>query len=58
MTAPELQELQIQLKELLDVGHIRPSVSPWGAPVIFVKKKYGSLRLCGLSSFKPGHGKE
>lgn len=46
MTAPELQELQIQLKELLDVGHIRPSVSPWSAPVIFVKKKDGSLRLC------------
>eukprot|EP00253_Pinus_taeda_P029424 PITA_29424 len=46
MTAPELQELQIQLKELLDVGLIRPSTSPWGAPVIFVKKKDGSLRLC------------
>eukprot|EP00253_Pinus_taeda_P026094 PITA_26094 len=39
MTAPELQELQIQLKELLDIGHIRPSTSPWGAPIIFVKKK-------------------
>eukprot|EP00253_Pinus_taeda_P016359 PITA_16359 len=46
MTALELQELQIQLKELLDVGHIRPSTSPWGAPIIFVKKKDGSLRLC------------
>ena len=46
MTAPELQELQIQLKELLNIGHIRPSSSPWGAPVIFVKKKDGSLRLC------------
>jgi hypothetical protein len=34
------------LKELLDLGIIRPSVSPWGAPVIFVKKKDGSLRLC------------
>jgi hypothetical protein len=34
------------LKELLDLGLIRPSVSPWGAPVIFVKKKDGSLRLC------------
>ncbi len=34
------------MKELLDVGHIRPSTSPWGAPVIFVKKKDGSLRLC------------
>lgn len=46
MIAPELQELQIQLKELLDIGHIRPSISPCGAPVIFVKKKDGSLRLC------------
>jgi hypothetical protein len=36
----------MQLKELLDLGIIRPSVSPWGAPVIFVKKKDGSLRLC------------
>lgn len=46
MIAPKLQELQIQLKELLDIRHIRPSVSSWGAPVIFVKKKDGSLRLC------------
>ena len=41
--ALELCELQMQLKELLDLGIIRPSVSPWGAPVIFVKKKDGSL---------------
>jgi hypothetical protein len=46
MTAPKLCELQMQLKELLDLGLIRPSVSPWGAPVIFVKKKDGSLRMC------------
>ena len=46
MKTPELRELQIQLKELLDLGLIRPSISPWGAPVIFVKKKDGSLRLC------------
>jgi hypothetical protein len=43
MTALELCELQMQLKELLDLGIIRPSVSPWGTPVIFVKMKDGSL---------------
>jgi hypothetical protein len=36
MSTPELQELKMQLKELLDRGLIRPSVSPWGAPVIFI----------------------
>jgi hypothetical protein len=36
----------MQLKELLDLGLIRPSVSPWGAPVIFIRKKDGSWRLC------------
>ncbi|KAL5734645.1 hypothetical protein ACOSP7_032506 [Xanthoceras sorbifolium] len=46
MTPAELKELKIQLQELLDKGFIRPSVSPWGAPVLFVKKKDGSLRLC------------
>ena len=46
MTTHELNELKIQLEELLEKGHIQPSVSPWGAPVIFVKKKDGSLRLC------------
>jgi hypothetical protein len=46
MKALELYELQMQLKELLDLGLVRPSVSPWGALVIFVKKKDGSLRLC------------
>uniref|UniRef100_A0A2N9EHF1 Integrase catalytic domain-containing protein n=1 Tax=Fagus sylvatica TaxID=28930 RepID=A0A2N9EHF1_FAGSY len=42
----ELKELKEQLQELLDKGFIRPSVSPWGAPVLFVKKKDGSMRLC------------
>ncbi len=32
--------------ELIDMGHIRPSISPWGAPVLFVKKKDGTLRMC------------
>ncbi|TYK23808.1 ty3-gypsy retrotransposon protein [Cucumis melo var. makuwa] len=42
----ELKELKVQLQKLLDKGFIRPSVSPWGAPVLFVKKKDGSMRLC------------
>ena len=37
--------MKIQLQELLDKGFIRPSVSPWGAPVLFVKKNDGSMRL-------------
>jgi hypothetical protein len=41
-----LTELKIQLQELLDNEYIRPSVSPWGAPFLFVKKKDGTLRLC------------
>ncbi|WOG91518.1 hypothetical protein DCAR_0310767 [Daucus carota subsp. sativus] len=40
------KKLAMQLQELLDKGFIRPSVSPWGAPVLFVKKKDGSMRLC------------
>ena len=46
MTTQELVELKLQLEELLEKGLIHPSISPWGAPVIFVKKKDGSLRLC------------
>ncbi|KAL4026597.1 hypothetical protein IC575_015033 [Cucumis melo] len=46
MVPAELKELKVQLQELLDKGFIRPSVSPWGAPVLFVKKKDGSMRLC------------
>nr|GFA55037.1 putative reverse transcriptase domain-containing protein [Tanacetum cinerariifolium] len=42
----EIQELSTQLKELSDKGFIRPSSSPWGAPVLFVKKKDGSFRMC------------
>jgi len=45
MAPTELAELKKQLQELLDKGLIRPSVSPWGAPILFVRKKDGSLRL-------------
>ncbi|KAL5539314.1 hypothetical protein UlMin_045666 [Ulmus minor] len=46
MAPAELQELKKQLQELLDKGFIRPSYSPWGAPVLFVKKKDGTMRMC------------
>ena len=46
MAPTELKELKTQLQELLDKGFIRPSVSPWSAPVLFVKKKDGTLRMC------------
>ncbi|GJT61846.1 hypothetical protein Tco_1005379 [Tanacetum coccineum] len=42
----EMQELSTQLQELSDKGFIRPSSSPWGAPVLFVKKKDGSFQMC------------
>ncbi|KAL0454568.1 UNVERIFIED_CONTAM: Transposon Ty3-G Gag-Pol polyprotein, partial [Sesamum latifolium] len=46
MAPAELRELKKQLQELMHKKLIRPSVSPWGAPVLFVKKTDGSLRLC------------
>ena len=46
MAPVELQELRVQLQELLDKGFIRPSTSPWGAPVLFAKRKDKTLRLC------------
>jgi hypothetical protein len=46
MPPNELAELKIQLKELLDKGHIRPSSSEWGCPALFVEKKDQSLRMC------------
>ena len=46
MAPLELKELKLQLQELLEKGFIRPSVSPWGSPVLFVKKKDGTLWLC------------
>ncbi|GKD62546.1 putative reverse transcriptase domain-containing protein, partial [Tanacetum coccineum] len=42
----EMKDLSVQLQELLEKGFIRPSSSPWGAPVLFVKKKDGSFRMC------------
>ena len=46
MASTELKELKIQLQELFDKGFIRLNVSPWGAPVLFLKKKDGTLRMC------------
>ncbi|GKC44094.1 putative reverse transcriptase domain-containing protein [Tanacetum coccineum] len=46
LTPSEMQELSEKLQELQDKGFIRPSYSPWGAPVLFVKKKDGSFRMC------------
>jgi hypothetical protein len=45
MSTPELVELKLQLKEMMDKSYIRPSVSPWGAPIMFMKKKDDTLRL-------------
>jgi hypothetical protein len=45
MAANQLAELKEQLQELLDKGYIRPSASPWGAPIIFVPKKDGTQRM-------------
>lgn len=45
MASIELKELNVQLQELMDKGFIRPTMSPWGALVLFMKKKYGSPRL-------------
>ena len=44
MSPAELKELKEQLKDLLDKRFIRPSISPWGTPVLFINKKYGSLK--------------
>lgn len=46
MSIPELTELKMQLQELLDKNYICPSVSSWGAPVLFVKRKDGNLHMC------------
>ena len=46
MTPVEMKDLATQLQDLLEKGVIRPNVSPWGEPVLVVKKKDGSMRLC------------
>jgi hypothetical protein len=46
MAANQLADLKEQFQELLDKGYIRPSASPWGAPIIFVPKKDGTQRMC------------
>jgi hypothetical protein len=46
MSTLELKELQMKLEELLKKGYIYPSVSPWGSPILLVKKKDGTMRLC------------
>ena len=43
MAPVELQELRVQIQELLGKGFIRPSISPWGAPILFAKKKDKTL---------------
>ena len=46
MAPAELKELKVQMEEVVNKGFVRPSTSPWEAPVLFVKKKDGSMRLC------------
>ena len=59
MAPIELQELRVQLQELLDKGFIRPSTSPWGAPVLFAKKKDKTLSIVHrLQTVEQGYGQE
>ena len=46
MDLPKRKELKVQLKDLLDKVFIRPSITPWGAPVLFVNKKDGYPKMC------------
>nr|GEX15856.1 putative reverse transcriptase domain-containing protein [Tanacetum cinerariifolium] len=54
----KMKELSDQLQKLSNKGFIRPSSSPWGAPVLFVKKKDGSFRMCRLPGIKQANSKE
>ncbi|KAA3465983.1 Transposon Ty3-I Gag-Pol polyprotein [Gossypium australe] len=58
MAPTELKELKVPLQELTDKGFARPSFSPWGAPVLFVKKKGGSMRHCIDSTAQQSNDKE
>jgi hypothetical protein len=57
MSTLEFKELQMQLEELMKKGYIHPSVSPWGAPVLFVKNKDGTLRLLRVGQSSSQHDK-
>ena len=46
MTPAQLKELKLQLKDLTDKGYIQSNISPWGTPMLFVKNKDGTLRMC------------
>jgi hypothetical protein len=46
MSSEGLDKLKKQLKKLLEQGFVRPSASPWGSPVLFMEKKYGTKRMC------------
>ena len=46
MNIPEKTDLRMQIQEIMDKEYSRPSVSPWGAPMLFVKNKDGTFRMC------------
>jgi hypothetical protein len=46
MSPAKLREVQVQLQDLLAKGWIRPSKSPYGAPILFVRKEDGTMRMC------------
>ncbi len=59
MSHEELKELKVQLEELFTKGYIKPNKSPYGAPVLFIHKKNGTLRMCvDYGSLQQGNGEE